>query len=108
MRIRWLDAARTDLQEIGSYIARDRPGAAKEVVTRIRRAVGSLRANPAIGRPGVVLMTRELILPNLPYFIVYRVHEDSVDILWIVDGRQDWPGNFDVEGRLSHAPDHAT
>jgi toxin ParE1/3/4 len=34
---------------------------------------------------------RELVLPPLPYIVVYRVTADVVEILRVFHGAQDWP-----------------
>ncbi len=100
MRVHWLDDARGDLRHIGRYIAMDRPTVAKDVMARIRRAASGLGRNPGLGRSGAVLGTRELVVPGLPYVIVYRVRDPMVEILWVIDGRQDWPRSFDVGSRV--------
>jgi len=44
---------------------------------------------PAIGRPGRVPGTRELILP--PYILIYTVLANRVWVVRILHGAQDWP-----------------
>ncbi len=100
MRVRWLAAARADVREIGRWIAKDRPATAKEVAQRIRRAAQSLGQNPGLGRAGVVLDTRERVVPGLPYIIIYRVR-DAVEIVWVIDARRDWPASFNLAERLN-------
>ncbi len=99
MRVRWLAAARADVREIGRWIAKDRPDAAKDVARRIRRSAQTLGQNPGLGRAGVVLDTRERVVTGLPYIIIYRVR-DVVEIVWVVDARRDWPASFDLAARL--------
>ena len=45
---------------------------------------------PHRGRPGRIESTRELVLSNLPYIIVYRVFDERLLILNIVHGAQRW------------------
>lgn len=47
-----------------------------------------------IGRMGRALGTRELVLGDLPYIIVYRVTK-RVEILAVVHTARLWPGKFD-------------
>jgi len=50
-----------------------------------------LRSMPNIGRSGKVFGTRELILHNFPYFIVYRVRKHHVQILRIFHQQRQYP-----------------
>jgi toxin ParE1/3/4 len=50
--------------------------------------VEQLVTHPALGRPGEVKGTRELVSP--PYVVVYRSTEEIVEILHIWHGAQDW------------------
>jgi toxin ParE1/3/4 len=57
------------------------PAAADRQVPKIFRATDLLARNPAIGRPGRVPGTRELIIPGTPYILPYRVRTNAVEIL---------------------------
>ena len=46
---------------------------------------------PYRGRHGRVENTRELVVPRLPYVIVYRAAEERLLILNVVHGAQRWP-----------------
>ncbi len=81
MKIRWLRNALLNLDEEAAYIAAEDPAAARLVVARILEAVALLASQPAIGRPGRVLGTRELIVPKTHYLIPYRLRTDQVEIL---------------------------
>lgn len=97
MRIRWTDPARTDLFEICEYIARSNPAAAERVGERVLSAVDALAAQPRVGRPGRVAGTRELVIPRLPYIVIYRIAEatrsasDQVEVLRVLHGARRWP-----------------
>lgn len=43
------------------------------------------------GRIGRIEGTRELIFPELPYVVVYRIQDQVVEIVRIYHGAQDWP-----------------
>jgi plasmid stabilization system protein ParE len=66
-----------------SYIAGDDPAAARLVVRRILSSVALLIDNPAMGRPGRVAGTRELVIPKTRYIVPYRVRESEIQILRI-------------------------
>lgn len=73
MEIRWLRRALRNLEEEAEYIARENAAAACRVVRHIRQAVGLLADQPAMGCPGRVPGTRELIIRSTPYIVPYRV-----------------------------------
>lgn len=81
MRLRWLRQALRNLDEEAAYIATDDPAAAQVVVERVLRAVAMLADQPALGRPGRVPGTRELVVPRTRYVVPYRVRGSAVEIL---------------------------
>ena len=91
MRIVWLEAARDDLRAIRRYISRDNPAAAKRVATRIVAATAGLQKNPNLGRPGRWSETRELVIPGSRYILPYRLRGQTIEILRVLHGAQDWP-----------------
>jgi toxin ParE1/3/4 len=91
VRIKWLDQAVEDLKAIRTFIARNNPSAAAEVAQRIRSAVKLLAHYPAVGRPGRVPDTRELVVTGTPYVVPYRVRAERVEILRVLHGAQEWP-----------------
>jgi len=46
---------------------------------------------PRRGRQGRLENTRELVVPSLPYLVVYQVLSERLLILNIVHGAQRWP-----------------
>jgi toxin ParE1/3/4 len=91
--VRWLDQAVEDLKAVRTYIARDNPSAAVDIAQRIRDAVKLLGDYPAAGRAGRVPNTRELVVTGTPYILPYRVSAESVEILRVLHGAQQWPEN---------------
>ena len=65
--------------------------AADRVVREILLRATVLQDQPAMGRPGRIVGTRELILADSGYILAYRVGEQHVDVLTILHGRQQWP-----------------
>jgi plasmid stabilization system protein ParE len=81
VRVRWLKAARRNLDAALEYVAREDPEAAARMYACIRERVAALAAQPNMGRPGRVFGTRELVIERYPYLIPYRIHDDEVQIL---------------------------
>ena len=73
MQIKWLRKALKNLDDEAEYIAQEDPHAARLVVHRIVRAVSQLSDNPALGHPGRVPGTHELVIPKTRYIVPYRV-----------------------------------
>ncbi len=83
-----------DLEAIGDFIARDDAGAAQGLVTRIAASVEQLGDYPHLGRAGRISGTRELVVPNTPYVVPYRVRSDEVEVLAVFHGARRWPDAF--------------
>jgi plasmid stabilization system protein ParE len=94
MRVRWLRTALLNLDEEAAHIAADDPQAAGLVVARILNAVATLAEHPALGRPGRVSGTRELIVPKTRYVIPYRVRGDAIEILRVFHTSRRPPGKW--------------
>jgi addiction module RelE/StbE family toxin len=92
--LRWTRRALARLADIGKHISQDNPDAADAVVTRIAYAADSLSDFPNQGRLGRVEGTRELILADLPYIIVYRLRNQTIDILTVMHTARRWHRNF--------------
>jgi len=95
MRICWSPEAVDDLAELRAHIAEDDPYAAQRVAFRILEAVETLLArNPAVGRPGRVPGTRELIVARTPYIVPYRLVGETLQILRVYHSARRWPDRF--------------
>ena len=81
MRVRWLRKALANLDDEATYIATEDPAAARQVVVRVLKAVNRLAEQPALGRPGRVPGTRELVVVKTRYIVPYRVRGETVEIL---------------------------
>lgn len=91
MRIVWSAWAIADRDAIFDYIEAESPKTAVAVDRRIERQVELLTQFPEMGRPGRVEHTRELMVQRTPFIVAYRVESDSVLILRILRGAQEWP-----------------
>lgn len=83
MKIKWLAKAIQNLDDETEFIARDNPLAAQLLIARIRSAVDRLQTQLALGRPGRIEGTRELIVADTRYIIPYRVNTrlDRIEVL---------------------------
>jgi toxin ParE1/3/4 len=91
MRIDWIESAFVDLHRVRDYIRQFNPVTAQRTVACVETAVKNLVRFPEMGRPGDVPGTRELVIPRLPYFVVYRLEADAVQILNVMHDKQKWP-----------------
>lgn len=91
MQIVWSVPASLDRDRIFSFIEEDSSIAAVLVDERIRDQIRMLLTFPQMGREGRVEETRELVIQNTPYVVVYRVTGEQILILRVLHGRQQWP-----------------
>lgn len=95
MKVAWTRPALQSLEEIQDYVAQDSPSAAYRLINAlIDRTEAVLGETPMAGRLGRVRGTRELILPDLPYIVAYRVQE-RVEVLAVMHAARDWPQTFE-------------
>ena len=79
--IRLLRLALADLDDLMTHIAKDNPEAANKVACKIWETTRIISDHPAMGRPGRVSGTRELVISGTSYIIPYRLKADEVQIL---------------------------
>jgi len=92
--VRWTRKALANLDEEAMFIAKQNPEAAAQIVERVEGAVQKLANHPALGRPGRVLGSRELVISSTPYIIPYRVRGDALEILRVLHSSRKWPNHF--------------
>lgn len=91
MRIRWTPAAAADPEHIGNYLKYRHPLYRQPTLRKLYEAIRSLKESPHRGRLGREDGTRELLFPPMPYIAVYRVTEQSIEVLRIYHAAQDRP-----------------
>ncbi len=89
MRIRWTPAAAADLQQISDYLRNHHPSYRQPAVRKLYDLVRALKQWPQQGRKGREQGTRELVFSPLPYVAVYRIRDQSIEILRIYHTAQD-------------------
>jgi toxin ParE1/3/4 len=87
--------ARRDFNGLISYIAEQSVHTAELVADRIDKATELLTLMPRAGRRGRVAGTRELVVQQTPYILVYRFRSSAVRILRIYRGARRWPARFE-------------
>jgi toxin ParE1/3/4 len=95
MRLVWSPRAQADLRRAYAFIATESVSAAEELVRRILQSADQLLRFPSSGRPGRVAGTRELVLPQFPFIIPYRVRDDVIEIIAVMHAAREWPEEFD-------------
>lgn len=64
------------------------------MVELIVASIQTLIEHSALGRPGRIVGTRELIVTVTNYLVAYRVSDAHIDILTILHGAQQWPDHL--------------
>jgi len=91
-QVLWTEQALERLQEIEEFIAQDAPERAADFIDRLIQRGESLSDMPAVGRRVPELNSdeiRERLEGN--YRIVYRLKEQSIEILTVFEGHQQFP-----------------
>lgn len=94
MRIKWLRKALRGLDDEIEYLTFEDPSAARELYREVRAQTDMLARFPALGRPGRVYGTRELVLSRFPYVIPYSVKNGYVVILRVFHTSRRLPGDW--------------
>jgi toxin ParE1/3/4 len=89
--LRWSQRAAFEQEAQLDYIALDKPSAADRMAAIIEKNTELLATWPALGKPGKVLGTRELVIPQTPFLVVYRVLGDDLEIVRFLHGAQRYP-----------------
>lgn len=90
MNIEWKTKAQIDASSLLAYIAQDNINVAYRVYDDIHRQVKILADYPSMGRNGRLKGTRELIITDTPYIVVYKISGDNILILRIIRSAQNW------------------
>lgn len=91
-KLKWTTNAKDDLLNIVAYIKKDSPSIASDIYQKIRKKANSSnffplkgRVLPELQKEGITLY-REVIAS--PWRIIYKVGNDTVYIMAILDSRQ--------------------
>ena len=91
---KWLRKAALNLEDAHDHLAKENSRVAQEFVLEVYRLVHLLVDQPAMGRPGRVPGTRELVLQPYPFLIPYRVKGEEIQILRVFHTRLRLPSHW--------------
>jgi len=80
MRLRYTPHARGQLEHIAEYIAERDPVASMRVGAQIHKTALFLTEFPLLGHESELSGTREIVVPRIPYVILYRIKKDKETI----------------------------
>jgi toxin ParE1/3/4 len=92
MKVNWTAAARAQLRDIHTYLARSSPRYAIKMVDRLTRRSIQIATFPRSGR--VVPEANDVNVREVlegPYRIIYHVLDDEVDVIAVVHSARQWP-----------------
>ena len=90
MQIRFTPNTYADIDAVYEYIASNNPTTAQNTLNQIESMIDYLLIHPKLGRQGRVENTRELLVANTPYIIVYELSSAFITILAIIHSRRRW------------------
>lgn len=84
-------AAEADILEIGAYIEKDNPAAARKLVAEIYDCFSRLATHPSLGhrRPDLTSLRVRLWAVRGRYMIVYRDEATPIEIARVLSGYRD-------------------
>ncbi len=91
MHLKWTRLALTSVEAEAARLTREHPPTAKRAIKRIHDAVRTLVKHPTLGRPGRLPGTRELSVPGTPYVVPYRVQDEEVEVLCLLNLGKRYP-----------------
>ena len=89
MTLDWTTPARRDLDRIWHFNVARGEEKAIAIEDRLIAAAAALLTNPQIGRPGAVPGTRERIVRESQYLLVYEILDDGIRILRVWSTAED-------------------
>jgi plasmid stabilization system protein ParE len=92
MKVNWTAAARAQLRDIHSFIARSSQQYATKMVDRLTRRSQQIAKYPQSGR--IVPEANDVNIREAlegPYRIIYHLIDDEIDIIAVVHAARQWP-----------------
>jgi toxin ParE1/3/4 len=91
--VRWTHSARRDYRNIIDWLSDRSPAAALRIADAIDNRLAMLESMPRMGRIGRLDGTRELVISNTPYIVIYQLEgsDDQIVVLRLLHAAQLWP-----------------
>ncbi len=84
-------SALNNLIEITNYYESNQVGLGYRLVKSLETHLATLQVNPKIGRYGKVHNTREFVLHDFPFILIYRVQGKVLQIIQILHQSMKYP-----------------
>lgn len=81
MNVRWLRTAAANFEREYQWLYEKNPVVAQNFANEVYALTSLLATQPAMGRAGRVMGTRELVLRNFSHLLPYCVKDNEVQIL---------------------------
>jgi toxin ParE1/3/4 len=91
LKVEWSARAVAERDAIFDFAEAENPRAAELIDGRIAEQVQLLGRFPQLGRLGRVAGTRELVISETPFVVVYAILADRLRVLRVLHGAQRWP-----------------
>jgi plasmid stabilization system protein ParE len=97
VKVVYLKEAQPGLTWWNRYYRVTFPAGKSSAKQHFRKTKEYLKQNPRIGKPIGIDNLRQLIIPNTPFVIIYRIADDTIEIVQIRDGRSEPEPGFHEE-----------
>jgi addiction module RelE/StbE family toxin len=91
LKLVWTRSAQKDRKKIREQIAKDNPAAALTLDELLEEKSSCLTNHPHLGRKGRMQGTRELVVHEKNYILIYQIASGLVRILRVLHRAQQWP-----------------
>lgn len=91
MKLVLSEAFREELREEFHYLRKKNPAAARVVRDRIIAGIQRLKNYPESGRAWRLPGSRELVIPGLPYIVIYMVSAEAVIVASLLHSSREVP-----------------
>lgn len=91
MRVVWSTRFRDELRREVIYLKARNPAVAEEVRQRIVKSVRRLQRFPEAGRAWRLAGSRELVIPGLPYIVIYKITTEAIVVASLFHASREVP-----------------
>jgi len=92
VKVIWTKESLETLDLIYEYISKDSTNPAEKVISQIINAANlNIKNFPHIGRTGRIFGTREYVISEYPYVIIYAVKKNNIYIIRVMHSSMKYP-----------------